>query len=146
MSSRKYSRRPELALAGWHSRRRDLRDRAVGGDLDLEELARAERHRSRDQVVREHLDARVEVLDVRVVDAAGGLDLVLDRGELGLESAEALRRLELGIGLRQRLDLPERRASGAPRRAPTSRTGRCAAIASARACVTCASVSRSWAA
>ena len=84
--------------------RRRPRNRPLGRHLDLEELACAEGQRARDQQRREHLDARVVVLDVRVVDAPRGLDLVLDLGQLGLQALEALGRAQLRVGLRQGVD------------------------------------------
>ena len=85
----------------------DARNRALGRHLDLEEVPRAEGHRSGDQERGEHLDARVVGLHVGVVVPARRLDLVLDLGELALELLVALRRAQLG---RPRPARPPRRA------------------------------------
>src|SRR5918912_109557 len=106
-------------------RERDRGDVAVGRRVELEELARREAL-ARQQRFREHLDAGVVVLDVRVVDPAGGLDLVLELRQLGLEALEVLRSAELSA------------LSAAARSSRVS-----AAMASERAAVTLVSVSRS---
>ena len=91
---------------------------------------------------RELLGLRVVVLHVRVVDPARRLDLVLDPGQLGLEPLEVLRRPQLRVGLRQRVDPAERLVS----RASARSTARASAAHRPRARLRSrsASVSRSW--
>src|ERR671914_1950996 len=86
----------------------DPRHRALGGHLDLEELARAERERAGDQERRELLRPRVVALDVRVEDAPRGLDLVLDAAQLRLQALEVVRGAQLRIRLGQGVDRAER--------------------------------------
>src|SRR5690606_7930401 len=73
-------------LPGSELHPRRLGDRRGVGDL--EELALGEAEAAREDVVREDLDLRVELADAAVVEAAGGLDLVLGRDELALELEE----------------------------------------------------------
>ncbi len=81
-------------------------DRLLGGRisaswrrLELEEFHGGEMESAGDHVTREALDGRVQVADIAVVEAAGGLDLVLRIGELVLEREEILVGFEVGIGL-----------------------------------------------
>ena len=77
----------------------DLDRLAVGGILDLEELAAGEAERAGEQAVREHLDLGVVRLDVAVVDAARSGDLVLGVRQLALQLGEALGGAQLRVGL-----------------------------------------------
>src|SRR3954454_14547447 len=81
---------PERSPAARRLAEADFDRLAVGGVLDLEELPRRESAVVGDDRVREDLDLGVERLDVRVVDPARGLDLVLDLGQLVLELLEVL--------------------------------------------------------
>src|SRR3954453_11090261 len=76
---------------------RDLRSLALRGIADLEERLRGEAALVGDDRAGELLDPRVVGLDVRVVDPAGRLDLVLQLRELALELLEVLGCAELGI-------------------------------------------------
>src|SRR5262245_48065623 len=87
---------------------RDARDLAVFGALELEIRPLGEAEEQRDLVRREAVDGRVEIADHRVVVAPRALDGLLDRGQRGLQISEALVRLEVGIGLGERKELPER--------------------------------------
>src|SRR3954447_24106904 len=80
----------------------DLRDLTVGGDLDLEELARLEVAARGDDRVREDLLARVVDLHVRVVDPARRLDLVLDLCEWRLQAYEVVGGAQLRVLLGHR--------------------------------------------
>src|SRR5262245_38012809 len=79
---------------------RNLWDLALGRVADLEELLRLKAALVGDDRGRPLLDLGVVGLDVRVVDPARGLDLVLQLGELALELLEVLRRAQLRILLR----------------------------------------------
>jgi hypothetical protein len=74
----------------------------------LEELSRPKPERTRDQIGGKLCDLRIEVANHCVVIPPSVLDVLLDLGETPLEREEALRRLEIGICLRQREDLPYR--------------------------------------
>ena len=70
---------------------------ALGRVRDLEELAGREAAARGDDRVREDLDLRVVGLDVRVVDPARRLDLVLELGEVARELLEVLGRAQLRV-------------------------------------------------
>ena len=86
----------------------DLDRLAVGGILDLEELAAGEAERAGEQAVREHLDLGVVRLDVAVVDAARSGDLVLGVRQLALQLGEALGGAQLRVGLGDREQAAQR--------------------------------------
>ena len=71
--------------------------------------------RAGDDRVREDLDLRVVGLDVRVVDPARGLDLVLELGEVARELLEVLGRAQLRVLLGDDAQPAERLASAGPR-------------------------------
>src|SRR6266540_3748864 len=77
-------------------------------DADVEEILRRKSERAGQQHRGKLLDAGVVFLHRVVEEAARGGDLVLDVGELGLELLEVLARLEIGIGLTQSEQLPQR--------------------------------------
>src|SRR5262245_59778094 len=74
----------------------DLRRRALGRVLDLEELALREPERAREQHGGEHLDRVVERQHGVVVDLARDRDLVLGVAQLALEVEEVLACLQVG--------------------------------------------------
>src|SRR4029453_13072340 len=78
----------------------DLRSLALGRLRDLEVLLVGVAHLLGRDRGGELLDARVEHLDIRVVDPARGLDLVLELGELALQLLEVLGGPELRVLLR----------------------------------------------
>src|SRR3954447_22139954 len=88
----------------------DLRDLTVRGDVDLEELARLEVATRGDDRVREDLLARVVDLNVRVVDPARRLDLVLDLCELRLQADEVVGGAQLRVLLGHCADASKRLA------------------------------------
>src|SRR3990170_2462680 len=75
--------------------------------LDVEELARREPEQPGDEVRREGLDQRVQPHHLVVVELAGEGDLRFRARELLLEGQEVLVRLEVGVVLRHRQQLPE---------------------------------------
>ena len=81
--------------------------------LDFEELSDREAERACDDEARERLHRVVVGEHGVVVDLPADGDLVLRLGELGLELAEVLVGLELGIGLGDREEPAERRAENA---------------------------------
>src|SRR5512138_503710 len=87
---------------------RDARDLTVFGAVELEVRPLGEAEEQRDLVGRKAIDGRVEIADYRVVVAARALDRFLDRGQRGLQVAEALVGLEVGIGLSEREELAQR--------------------------------------
>src|SRR5207249_3826717 len=86
----------------------DARDLTVFGALELEVLPPGEPEEQRDLVGREAVDRGVEVAHDGVVVAARALDRLLDLRERALEVAKALVRLEVGIRLGEREELPQR--------------------------------------
>src|SRR6266850_962846 len=74
---------------------------------NIEELLRGEPERAGEEHSGELLDAGVVLLHGIVEEAAGGRELVLDVGELGLQLLEVLVCLEVGIGLTQGKQLPQ---------------------------------------
>src|SRR5262249_19643173 len=103
---------------------------------------------------RELLDAGVVLLHGVVEETAGGGELVLDVGELGLELLEGLIGLQVRVGLGPREQLAERagervfagRPPGRGPRRPGGGAGLCAAMAALRSLTTSSRVPRSWAA
>src|SRR2546429_909039 len=86
----------------------DARGLTVFGPVELEVLPLGEAEEQRDLVGRKAVDRRVEVANDGVVVAARALDRLLDLPERALEVAKALVRLELGIRLGEREELPQR--------------------------------------
>src|SRR5262245_8480045 len=99
----------ELTLRGFAAEV-NVGDLAVAGVLDLEEVPGGEIALVGDDRGRELLDLRVVALNVRVVDPARGLDLVLELRELLLELLEVLGRAQLGVLLGDHAQPAERRA------------------------------------
>src|SRR5690606_24983408 len=80
----------------------------LGGVFDLEELLRREAALVGDDRGGELLDLRVEALDVRVVDPAGGLDLVLELREVPAQLLEVLGRLQIRVLLGDGAEIGQR--------------------------------------
>ena len=123
----------------------DLRGLALGGIADLEEGLGGEAALVGDDRAGPLLDPGVVLLDVRVVDPAGGLDLVLQLGELPRKLLEVLGGAELRILLGDDTQTAQGLRSAAVSALPAS-LGALACIAAARACVTFSKVStaREW--
>src|SRR6266850_683258 len=85
----------------------DAWDLTVVGAVELEILALDEAEEQRDLVGREAVDRGVEIADDGVVVATRALDRLLELAERGLELAKALVRLEVGIRLGEREELPQ---------------------------------------
>ena len=145
--ARAHRRRGELPGQGRRGVRleADGRHLAVGGVLDLEELALREAERAGEQDGREDLNRVVERQHGVVVDLARDRDLVLGVLQLRLEVEEVGARLQVRVRLGDGEEPAERLAQdalGGGRLRPAPARPRRAA----RAWVTASNVPRSWAA
>src|SRR5262245_45953685 len=87
---------------------RDARNLTVFGSVELEVRPLGEAEELRDLVGGEAVDRRVEIAHDGVVVAARALEGLLDRRQRSLQITEGLIRLEIGIGLGEREELPQR--------------------------------------
>ena len=80
----------------------------LDGGVDVEVLAPAKARQAGDRRRRNGLHQVVVALHVRVEDPARADDVVLDLGELVLQTAEAARGTQLGVGLRRHVHRRQR--------------------------------------